>query len=69
MSKIYAKIHPLMDELQYCMEHNIHLKDEDRVLAVMDKLSLYIAHLSDADRDYLHSAQDAYEEGRKWIIE
>ena len=57
-----------MDELQYCMEQNIHLKDEDHVLAVMDKLSIYFAHLSDADRDYFQVVQDAVEEKREWQI-
>ena len=50
------------------MEHNIHLKDEDHVLAVMDKLSIYFAHLSDADRDYFQVVQDAVEEKREWQI-
>ena len=47
MSKIYAKIHPLMDELQYCMEHNIHLKDEDKAIYIgMQKVKNTLSPIS-----------------------
>ena len=68
VNKIQRMVVPLMDELQWCMENNAHLEDPDRVSALIDRVSIYIAHLTDEDADYLHAAQDAIEEGREWNV-
>jgi hypothetical protein len=66
MNRIQAKILPLMDQIQWMMENNEHLKEPDKVLSLMDSVSIYFAHMSDEDRDYLHAVQDVVEEGRIW---
>jgi hypothetical protein len=48
------------------MENNEHLKEPDKVFSLMDSVSIYFAHMSDEDRDYLHAVQDVVEEGRIW---
>ena len=66
MNRIQAKILPLMDQIQWMMENNEHLKEPDKVFSLMDSVSIYFAHMSDEDRDYLHAVQDVVEEGRIW---
>ena len=38
-----------MDELQQMMETQVHLTDPDKVCELIDKVSLYWAHLQDED--------------------
>lgn len=69
MNRIYAKVEPMMDELQAMMESQVHLKEPDKVINLIDKVSLYWAHLNDEDSDYIQGCQYAIEEKLNWNVE
>jgi len=69
MSKIQAKITPLMDQIQSMMEANVHLNDDISELeTLISRVSIYWAHMSDEDKDYIHGARYAIEEKAEWVI-
>lgn len=55
-----------MDELQHCMENNIHLTDPDKVSEVIDSVNYAYHVLDEEDRDYIQASQYALEEQRNW---
>ncbi len=68
MNRIYAKVTPMMDELQAMMESQVHLKEPDKVINLIDKVSLYWAHLNDEDSDYIQGCQYALKEKTNWNV-
>lgn len=68
MSKIKDKTDALLDELQAMMEANKHLINPADVQEVVDKCSLYWAHLDDEGRDYVHGVQWAIDEKIEWKV-
>ena len=67
-SKIQAKIKTILDELQGLMEDNIHLTDPDRIEILLEKASIYWAHMSDEDKDYCHGSRYALDEKKEWVV-
>ena len=57
-----------MDELQQMMETQVHLTDPVKVCELIDKVSLYWAHLNDEDTDYIQCALYAVEEKSEWNV-
>lgn len=57
-----------MDELQQMMETQVHLTDPVKVCELIDKVSLYWAHLNDEDTDYIQCALYAVEEESEWKV-
>jgi len=68
MNRIYKKVTPMMDELQQMMETQVHLTDPVKVCELIDKVSLYWAHLNDEDTDYIQCALYAVEEESEWKV-
>jgi len=68
MNRIYQKVTPMMDELQQMMETQVHLTDPVKVCELIDKVSLYWAHLNDEDTDYIQCALYAVEEESEWNV-
>ena len=68
MSKLKEKVETILDELQEMMETNQHLTNQEAVYEVLDKASLYWAHLDDEGKDYVHCARDAVEEKTEWKV-
>ena len=68
MNRIYQKVTPMMDELQQMMETQVHLTDPVKVCELIDKVSLYWAHLNDEDTDYIQCALYAAEEESEWKV-
>ncbi len=68
MNRIYQKVTPMMDELQQMMETQVHLTDPVKVCELIDKVSLYWAHLNDEDTDYIQCALYAVEEESEWKV-
>ena len=70
MSEIQKKIKILVDKIQEVMESNSHLsKDPEEIqglLSLFEQISLYWAHLSDEDSDYVSCAKHAFEEQTPW---
>ena len=66
--KMRQKLKLRMDELQWCMENNVHLHNEDHVLEVLDSVTFAFHVLDDEDRDYIQAAQYAIEEKMEWKL-
>ena len=58
-----------MDQLQDFMENNFHLKNPQLVYMHIQSITMYWAHLSEEDRDYIHGAEYALEEQMEWNLE
>lgn len=57
-----------MDQLQEMMETQVHLTDPMKVCELIDKISLYWAHLQDEDTEYLQCALSAVEDETEWKL-
>jgi len=68
MNRIYQKVTPMMDDLQQMMETQVHLTDPVKVCELIDKISLYWAHLQDEDTEYIQCALYAIEEESEWNV-
>lgn len=66
---IEQRIKGLMDHLQQLMESNAHLDRPEYVLDVCDSAGTYFTAMNEEDRDYLHCARTAVEEGWSWNVE
>lgn len=58
-----------MNELQYMMESNLHLKDPEGVYDHTTNITKFWSVLSEEDRDYIECARFAIEEKRKWVVD
>ena len=65
---ILTRINDRMDRLQHWMESNYHLEHEDEVLELIASVTVYWAHLSEEDQDYIHGCRYAIEEKMSWNI-
>lgn len=71
MSKIQEKIKFHMDAIQVIMESpgQNHLKERKTdLLNQMAKVSLFIAHMNDEDKDYYQAVEWALEEKADWDV-
>lgn len=68
MKKIAEKVDDLLDELQELMESGSHISDPSKVEEVLDRLSLYWAHLGDENVDYIQASRIALEEKIEWKL-
>jgi hypothetical protein len=59
-------INTRMNELQYMMENNLHLKDPEGVYDHTMSISKFWSALDEGDRDYITCARVAIEEKRSW---
>jgi len=64
--KMRQKLKLRMDELQRCMENNVHLTDPEKVEEVIDTVNFAFHVLSEEDREYIQMAQMALEEKMEW---
>lgn len=62
-------INTRMNELQWMMEHNIHLKDPEGVYDHTMNITKFWSALSEEDRDYIECARFAIEEKREWVVD
>lgn len=62
------KIELRMANVQQAMETNHHLDRKEAVLELISSVSKFWSVLSEEDRDYIHCARDAVEEGREWNV-
>lgn len=69
MNELRSKINQRMDELECMMNRNVHMADPNMVMRHMESITKFWSILSDEDRDYIHCARDALEEGRVWKVE
>ncbi len=58
-----------MDELQWMMERNIHLKDPEGVYDHTLNITKFWSVLDEGDRDYIECARYAIEEKREWVVD
>jgi hypothetical protein len=63
---LLKKIEERMDMLQAQMEDNVHLENENTVIATIDSLTKFWSVLSEEDKDYILAAQTAIDDGMKW---
>lgn len=63
---IAKKIERKMLALEQLMNTQMHLELPSAVAESIEGLSIYTAHLSDEDKDYLDCAADALKNKRKW---
>ena len=63
---LLKKIEERMDMLQAQMEDNVHLENENTVIATIDSLTKFWSVLSEEDKDYILDAQTAIDDGMKW---
>jgi len=65
---IAEKVERKMAALEHLMNTQTHLELPSAVAESIGSLSLYWAHMSDADKDYVDCASDALKEKRKWEV-
>jgi hypothetical protein len=63
---LLKKIEERMDMLQAQMEDNVHLENENTVIATIDSLTKFWSVLSEEDKDYILAAQTAIDDDMKW---
>lgn len=57
-----------MDQLQACMEAQVHLNNPKAVRKQLDSLKLRWNFVSEEDQDYIHGCEHALEEGITWNV-
>lgn len=65
---IADKIETKMTMLEGLMNSQGHLKTPSIVVDLLDSISMYWAHMSDEDKDYVDCAKYAMENKMEWII-
>jgi hypothetical protein len=65
---IAEKVERKMQALEHLMNTQMHIELPSAVAESSESLSIYWAHLSDADKDYVDCASDALKEKRKWEV-
>lgn len=65
---IAEKVERKMLALEHLMNTQMHLELPSAVAESIEGLSMYWAHLSDEDKDYIDCASDALKEKRKWEV-
>ena len=68
MSNLRGTINIRMDNLQAQMEANKHIAHPAKIGELVQHISRFWNILSEEDRDYLHMAQDAIDEGTDWKV-
>ena len=58
----------LMDHLHKCMEANAHIDRQEYVLDIVYSAEKYFTAMSNQERDYLHIARIAVEQGIPWNV-
>jgi hypothetical protein len=66
--KTRQKLKLRMDEIQRCMENNIHLTKTEYVEEVVDSVNFAFHILNEEDREYIQCAQYAIEEQKEWNV-
>jgi hypothetical protein len=65
---IAEKVERKMQALEHLMNAQMHIEMPSSVAESIESLSIYWAHLSDEDKDYINCAADAMKEKREWIV-
>jgi len=65
---ITEKVERKMAALEHLMNTQMHLELPSSVAESIEGLSMYWAHLSDEDKDYIDCASDALKNKRKWEV-
>ena len=65
---IKSKIKNKMDHLHKCMEGQAHIDRPDYMLDVIYSAEKYFTSMSSQERDYLHIARIAIEQGIPWNV-
>jgi len=66
MSELRKKIQTRLVNLEDLMDNNIHLKDQEHVLELIQSISKFWSVLEEGDRDYLEAARYACEWQKLW---
>lgn len=66
--QLREKINKRMDDLQAMMEANVHMSYPEKVEEHIQTVSKFWSVLSDEDKDYIHGARYAIEEGMEWNV-
>lgn len=66
MSELRKKIQTRLVNLEDLMDNNIHLKDQEHVLELIQSISKFWSVLEEGDRDYLEAARYACEWQKVW---
>ena len=59
----------LIEHLDQCMQGQLHIDRPEYVWDVIDKLTSKFMSMSAEQRDFLHNATQALEQGTSWKIE
>ncbi len=65
---VTEKVERKMAALEHLMNTQMHLELPSSVAESIEGLSMYWAHLSDEDKDYIDCASDALKNKRKWEV-
>lgn len=65
---IEEKIERKMSALEHLMKSQMHIELPSAVTESIEGLSIYWAHMSDEDKDFVECANDALKNKREWII-
>lgn len=65
---IAEKVERKMQALEHLMNTQMHIELPSAVAESIESLSIYWAHMSDEDKDYVDCASDALKEKRKWEV-
>ena len=65
--ELREKINYRLDTLQEMLENNEHLDKPKAAEDLINRISPFWSILSEEDREYVQVAQDAVEEGLKWV--
>ena len=68
MAQLDDKIKKRMDELQRCMERNVHLVEVLYVMDLYHSVRKFWSALSEEDRDYLQAVDYAISEMIEWKL-
>lgn len=67
--EIETKINEKMDIVQRMMESQVHISDAEKVKSAIYNATVYWTVMSEEDKDYIHCALDAIEDGVVWNVE
>ena len=57
-----------MDQLQACMEAQVHIHNPHTVRTQLDSLKFRWIFLTEEDQDYIHGCEHALGEGLEWNV-
>ena len=68
MSKIAEKVEEKMVALEVLMAAQEQINSPEKVQDIISSISLYWAHVSDDDKDYVECAREAMVNKTEWVV-